>query len=470
MRENFFIVFMTLFMLLFSACGSVSSDSSETNSTQLNNPSESQTIGDVVFEETTVQIPTLVVIMNWTDYSENNPQVWYDKIFNKNANSVNRWYYDSSDANIELVPVNENSGISNDGIVTVGMNEAHPGGYSDISFRDTQIKNAIESFTVNSAIDFKSYDTNGDGGISRSEMQIIFIVAGGEESYGDSTSNSIWAHSWSFESNKAPKLDDVYLMRAASTTAASGNYSKFGATHSIGRIDEHKASIGIIAHELGHSLFNLEDLYNDSYGHSGLGYYDIMSGGSWGRKTIDDYEGDTPTQFSAYSKIDTGINTDIVTITPTSSGKEIVLKCSSNEYLKLTTASSDEYFLLECRDSARVDSDRTFYTLDSTFTENRLFALLYHVDENKFSSTALANREEGTQSATNHYAVRLVERDTSFSLTSTDGVKAKFSDAYTQGQTIDSEKTKSYSGTLGYNILVDSSDYANRTMTFKITR
>gem|GEM_PF-4234978 len=458
MRKVIQVFYMSLFIVLFTSCG-------ESDSTTIN-PVSDEVLEDEVFENTNTKIPTLVVVMNWTNYSEDDPLIWYNKIFNKAENSVNRWYYDSTDANIELVPVLESSGTSNDGIVSVAMNKPHPGGYYDTTFRDVEIKNAIMSSEISNAIDFADFDVNNDGGVSSSELQIIFIVAGGEESYGDSQYNSIWAHSWSFESSNAPKVDGVFLMRTTSALETSGNYSRFGATHDIGRRLAHKATIGIMAHELGHSLFNLVDLYNTSFGHSGLGYYDIMSSGSWGKKTVDDYEGDTPTQFSAYSKIDTGIDTNITTILPTTtSSEEVTIKCSSNEYVKLNTEQTNEYFLLECRDTQREDSDRTFDELDSAFTTNRLFALLYHVDTDKEW-----NSEYGTQTLSNHYKVALVERDTQDALTSTDNIKAKFSDVYTDGYTIDSTKTKTYSGVLGYNIEVQSSNYTDRTMTFNIAK
>ena len=455
MRTMIKIIFITSILVLFAACGSTTSSSQTVTS-------GNQPLGDVDFGTTQNKIPTLVVIMNWTDYSENDPSVWHNKIFNKEENSVNRWYYDSTDAEIEFIPVSESSGTVNDGVIVVNMNKAHPGGANDTSFRDVEITAAITSSVVVNSIDFAALDTNSDGDISYKELQIIFIVAGGEESYGDPGYKSIWAHAWSYESNNAPNVDGVNLMRYTGIDATSGSYAKFGATHDIDSANSHKATIGIIAHELGHALFNLVDLY-DNGGGSGLGSYGIMSSGSWARKVVDTYPGETPTQFSAYSKIDAKIDANVTTL---NSSTNVTIKCSSNELIELVTTKSNEYFLLECRDSARVDSDRAFNQLDRSFTDNRLFGIIYHIDTDKTD-----NYEHGSQTSTNHYKVAVVERDTSNSLTLNDDVEANFSDTYTQGYVIDTSKTKLYDGSLsGYNIEINSEDYTNRTMTFSITK
>jgi len=455
MRRVVKIIFITFILVLFNACGSTTSNSDST-------VSGNQPLGDVDFGTTQNKIPTLVVIMNWTDYSENDPLVWHNKIFNKEENSVNRWYYDSTAAEIEFIPINESSGTHNDGVIIVNMNKAHPGGANDTTFRDIEITAAISNLVVVNSVDFAILDTDGDGDISHTELQIIFIVAGGEESYGDPTHKSIWAHAWSYDSNNAPKVDGVNLMRYTGIDATSGSYAKFGATHDVDSVNSHKATIGIIAHELGHSLFNLVDLY-DNGGGSGLGSYGIMSGGSWAKKVVDTYPGETPTQFSAYSKIDTKIDINITTL---NTSGIVTIKCSSNEVIKLMTNKPNEYFLLECRDSAKVDSDRSFNRMDRSFTDNRLFGIIYHVDIDKDN-----NYENGRQTSTNHYKVRLVERDTTSSLTLNEDIEANFSDTYIEGYTIDTSKTKLYDSSLsGYSIVIDSANYTKRTMTFSISK
>ncbi len=414
------------------------------------------------------KIPTLVVLMNWNDYSETDPQIWHNKIFNFKENSVNRWYKDSTNGNVEFVPIRENSGTPNDGVIIVNMGEKNPGSDSSADFtkeaqwRDTYIRRAIYNSEVVNNVNFASLDLDHNGNISRRELQIIFIVAGGEEAFGDAPDKSIWAHSWSFNRD-APHIDGVDLMKDTGNSVTSGSYSRFGAIHAIDMEYHHKATIGIIVHELGHSLLDLEDYYSlSNTDGSGLGYYDVMSSGEWARKDSDIFDGETPVQFSAYNKIDAVINTNIALV---NSPQIVTIKCSSNELIKLPTKSEHEYFLLECRDTTREDSDRAFNHLDHEFTDNMLFALVYQVDTNKPN-----NYESGPQTSSHHYKVRIIENDESYSLTTNNKVTVDFGDAYTVGNKIGKNKLISYTKDIGYNVEVLSADYSQRTMSFKISQ
>lgn len=403
------------------------------------------------------EIPTLVVIMSWNNYTETDPLIWSNKIFNPNENSVNQWYRETDNGRLQLIPVMESSGTDNDGVIIVNMGKDHPGGFDYTTFRDTEIANAISNAEVVDNVDFAALDTDGDGALNKQELQIIFIVAGGEESYGDPADHSIWAHAWAFPSNSTLQADGVYVMRYTGNEATSGSYARFGAKH-----DTHSATIGVIVHELGHSLLGLGDYY-DNGGGSGLGYYDIMSNGSWAFQNSDIYHGQTPTQYSAYNRIDTGLDTNLAEVNAT---QELQIKCSSNELIKLITPKTNEYFLIECRDTSKSNSDISFSIADSSFTENRLFLMSYHVDTDKTDNT-----QDGVQTNLNHYKVALVEKDTLTLMTSTTGIYANYDDVYTLGNVISTAQTRLYDGTVtNYALEVLSEDYNTRTMTVRITK
>ena len=410
-------------------------------------------------------IPTLVVIMNWNDYDAGTASEWYNKIFNKSSNSVAKWYQESTNGEIRFIPVN-NSAATDNGIIIVDMGIDHPGGNNDTDFRDTHITNAITSSTVVDSIDFAALDTDGNGNLDVSEIQIIFIVAGGEESYGDAQSHSIWAHAWAYSSTSAPSVDGVTVMKYTGDDASSGSYSRFGASHG-----DHRASIGVIVHELGHAMLNLRDFY-DNGGGSGLGWYDVMSGGAWAIQDSDTYDGDTPTQFSTYNKMLANLDMNRTTL---SSSSTVTIKCSSNDDIKLTTSNSNEYFLIECRDTEKANSDISmnnariggYIHSDNDSFVNRLFTLIYHVDDSKSN-----NYENGTQTDSNHYNIAILEKDPTInSMTSEESINADYNDVYIQGDVIQSRRTNLYDGSsTGYRIEVTNENYSERTMTIQITK
>jgi len=409
-------------------------------------------------QEDVLEVPTLVVVMNWRDYSENDASLWHDKFFNLNKNSVNRWFHETMQNRVNIKPVKETSGTNNDGIVMVDMGKNHPGGNDNKKFRDVEIFNAIKSDEVVNNVDFKQYDKDSNGIINQKEMQIIFIVAGGEMAHGDPVDHSIWAHSWSFNSNADTKVDGVYVMRYSSNLSKKGTFARFGSNHG-----GHKATIGVIAHEMGHALFNLKDYYDMDGGSAGLGRYDIMSGGSWAKKPSDEHKGATPTQYSTYNKIDTKINMDTIEV---DGSKTITIKCSSSQSAKLNTNIQNEYFLLECRDTQKHNSDEAFESYDNRFSQNQLFGVLYHVDDDKPN-----NNEDGRQTQENHYKVAVVEQDTDRLMTDDSKEKMNFDDVWLVGDTINTQKTKLYNNAkTGYSIEVVSANKDTREMKFKITK
>ena len=432
-------------------------------------------------EKSNLTIPTLVIIMNWNNITEDGTDTfWHNKLFDTSSdgiNSVNRWYANNTNNNITLVPAVESYGTNNDGVIRVNMGVDHFNKYNDdpytdniTIFRNTCVPSALQKAKQAANINFQNFDTDSNGFVSAKELQIIFIVAGGEQSYGGPTPNATWAHSWNFDDNEAPpKIDNVTLLYSSSDTLKKGTYAAFGAQHRDSIREEHSATIGIMAHEIGHALYNLVDFYDTGYG-SGLGNYDIMSDGIWGQSSANVEPGDTPVQFSAYNKLATsqhivqsGVN-----------GKDISLKCSANEFIKLPTANPKEYFLLECRDTAKYDSDRAFDFFDFRFTDNQLVAIAYHIDEAKYDLPAarnvLVNSENGPQTATHHYMDSVVERNSNSLMTDTAGDPIDFSDMYTEGYIIDSIKLKSYAGNPGFNVEVLSADYRQRTMHFRILK
>ena len=103
---------------------------------------------------------------------------------------------------------------------------------------------------------------------------------------------SVWAHQWYLNDVTPPSLDGKLL-----GYYPYGGYAQFGERHS-----SHQATIGIMAHEFGHSI-NWPDLYDttptpvpDS---EGVGNWSIMGAGNWNKTGVD---GDSPAHPDAWLK------------------------------------------------------------------------------------------------------------------------------------------------------------------------
>ena len=82
-------------------------------------------------------------------------------------------------------------------------------------------------------LNFKSYDANDNGALDVTELHLIIIVRGFEESYGGSSyacSPNVWGHSWSlYGTVPAPVLDGV----SVAASASGGGYTQQGEWHAL---------------------------------------------------------------------------------------------------------------------------------------------------------------------------------------------------------------------------------------------
>ena len=293
-----------------------------------------------------IKQPLLVVRVQFTGESfDNDAATWSSKIFGNSKGELNHYYNEISKGKFQFEEANETDGVA-DGLVTVTLNIPRPlddngGSYPML----TALKSALE--TSDTYVDFATYDTNNDSTISADELQIMFLVAGGERSTGYPLAEGVWAHAWCIHSGNigtAPVIDGVKLMECAS----GGGYSRFGEKHF--KNSPQDATVGIIAHELGHAALNLPDLY-DTDGSDGttggIGYFGLMGSGSWGQES-GERPGATPVHMTAWSKIKSGFVSAVVV----DSNQTITLNATStNSYqpYQINTDVVGEYFLLENR-------------------------------------------------------------------------------------------------------------------------
>jgi len=187
-------------------------------------------------------------------------------------------------------------------------------------------------------VDFSEFDNDNDG-----YVDALFIVHAGPGAEVTGNVNDIWSHAST--TVNVPYVDGVYAWRY-STEPEDG-------------------AIGVFAHEAGHAIFGLPDLYDYDYDSEGVGDWSLMAGGSW------NLNGYSPAHMDAYSKIQSGfvepqvvtLNQDSVII-PNVNYNPVIFKMWRNG------VPGSQYFLVENRQWLGFDNYLPWEGL-----------LIYHVDE-----------------------------------------------------------------------------------------
>ena len=228
---------------------------------------------------------TLVILINFANRAlTTTPATWSAKIFDTNtgAKSVAKYYQDNSFGTLGITPA-AHTQSSVPGVVSVTVSDNHPNNSNNFNFTiETTILNHALAQAAN-YVNFASYDSNGNGTLEQSELMIYFIYSGYEASGSTKTPNT-WAHAW-FGSGVSAGGKSV------TRWALNGELNNNSVQHPI----------GVIAHELGHALCGLPDLYDTTYHNAGLGNFSLMAGGGWGYDISEDM-GTTPTTLDAWSR------------------------------------------------------------------------------------------------------------------------------------------------------------------------
>ena len=232
---------------------------------------------------------------------------------------------------------------------------------------------------VDSLVDFSQYDNDGDG-----YVDALFVVhAGpGAEFTGDST--DVWSHAWA--TYKPISLDGVNVWRYSMEPEYWDTPGDM--------------TIGVFAHEMGHSVFGLPDLYDTDDSSEGVGDWSLMAGGSWNGAL-----GDSPAFPDAWCHIQMGY-IDPINVTSNEAGAVIAAVEDSAEVRRLWTygAVGKQYFLVENR-------QQTGY--DAALPGSGL--LIYHVDEQQLLPVDDPPQNDNEwypgHTSSGHYLVALEQAD-----------------------------------------------------------
>ena len=316
---------------------------------------------------------------------------WAKKIFyNAEEGQLNHYFNAVSYNNFHLEPASEthdNDNSISDGIITVTMSGNHPNPQSSGLFH-SYLSNAIDQ--ADAYIDFSSYDNDSDGTIEINELQVMYLVAGYESATTTSAAyHGVWAHKWCVSGQEgvpSPTADGVTLL------SCSGNgYSRFGERHTSSGYD---ATIGVIAHELGHAIFDLPDLYDIDGSSYGIGSFGLMGYGSWGYESGEN-SGETPVHPSAWVKAENGWVT-VDTQTTGNQNVDLYDTAQSNYNIIKVDIPSDtnQYFLLENRGTTSYD--KGLYVLGDIESGSSFQGgiAIWHIDEGQASSSNIDNSDE----------------------------------------------------------------------------
>jgi len=311
-------------------------------------------------------IPTLIILASYSDYATlctgcRNATAAADFAATAftSPKSLTDYFSSTSNTAVTLTAATESNNVANDGIVGwLDLGATTPGGTNSTISTANSNQIAFAAITAASAngVDFSVFDASGDGAVTSNELAIIIILAGYENAYGvdengdtfvvNTSSIRIHGHSYGFYGTAAPNVNGVTV----NTLSDGLTYAIFGE-----RQGNHAATMGIMVHELGHEVFNLPDLYDVDGDSAGIGYWGMMSAGSWGNTTGED-PGATPVLPTAWTR---STHNWISATIPTAGTLAIPVNAAGGsmpDIVRINTSNPDQYFLIESRQNTGYDA------------------------------------------------------------------------------------------------------------------
>ena len=371
---RYFLILSVSLLLLLISCSKKDDESSSTSSSPCYTTAPSDK-GSCLSNSTltaSTKVPLLLVRVQYNNACFSSDETtWANKMFGTSDGQMNHYLAETTYSKYQFKPASETSGCTNDGVITVNLPENHPN-----TQKNSWSCHASKAITeADSYVNFAAYDTDSNDNLSVSELQVIFMVAGGESASSINTPGGIWGMATSLycdadgdgrvraeEGEYWLTKDNVNLLGINSSSYGQNGFSQFGERQGSSSTNTWDATIGVMAHELGHAYFLLPDLYDTrlSPTNAGIGAFGLMGAGVWGSKSFTEKGGATPVHLSAWSKekisacvpqtVDNGTNN----ITLPAVYKNIDNASSCGIY-KATTSTSGEYFLFENRSSGGYD-------------------------------------------------------------------------------------------------------------------
>ena len=164
--------------------------------------------------------PGLVILVSFANQASvgTTEDQWSAEFFGPGA-TVAGYYQANSFGKFALTPAAETGGVPGNGVVGwLQLPYDHPDFGNDYGPSETKLGvDAVKA--ADPYVDYASFDTDGNGVLSPTELHVTVIVAGYETSYGGSLNvcgPSVWAHQGGL-SGAAPKLDGTMVDRNGGT-------------------------------------------------------------------------------------------------------------------------------------------------------------------------------------------------------------------------------------------------------------
>ncbi|MCX7047362.1 MAG: hypothetical protein NTX50_17985 [Candidatus Sumerlaeota bacterium] len=301
-----------------------------------------------------IKIPMLVMPIEYSDCKLTlKDEDWNRKIFSTPTReeedqrfdlfgfcgtSVNNYYKEITCGKFQFVPVAENCGTPNDGVIRISLGTKHP-------LADTSSMTAAVSLALAQAsryMNASKYDLDKNKALTPKELVIVVISAGGE---GDATysRNRTYYSRLNFGgcritgfvavSERRDDLKDTYA-KLAKAAGVEPKYKDF------------PVSVGTLVHELGHE-FGTPDVPFTGY-LTAMGYGQKNARTALFPGTKMEYKRSSPSHYGAYTMVKAGF---IVPIVLEKTGVYTVNSAGTGKYnvYKIPTKNPKEYFLIENR-------------------------------------------------------------------------------------------------------------------------
>ncbi len=310
---------------------------------------------------------------------------WNGVFFGSSNKTINTYYQQASKNRFWFKPAAETQGTANDGVISVTLASNHPneGPYTGAGTR-TAVREALVA--ADAYINYKAFDTDNNNTLSIPELHLVLIFAGYENAYSSAYTPLLWAHHWSlFSTVPAPLLDGVYV----AGLSGGGGYAAVGEYHRSTSSNQHRATIGVICHELGHNL-SWPDIYDTDGSSDGVGAHCLMGSGNWGAAPGDLYQGQTPVLPGAYCRQLIGFSEALVLSgeAATPALPQVSDPANLTDMVRLNTPDSQQYFLIENRRLSGFDAGLSvFFGVSSGGG-----LALWHVDAGTTVNTVDARR------------------------------------------------------------------------------